>query len=977
MPIYNYITIMSRLTYSIFAIYMMISQTITAQSIMSLAKINPRDPYKVHEYTLKNGLKVMVFVNKQSPRVQTMISVKAGSKYDPAQTTGLAHYLEHMMFKGTHRYGTRDWPTEKSYLDQVSALYEEHLKEQDETKKKAIYARIDSMSHEASKYAVPSEYDKMVGSLGASGTNAFTSNDMTVYVNDIPSNAIDKWAQLESERFSTLVLRLFHTELETVYEEFNRNQDNDIRWSFQAVDSMLMPNHPYGSQTTIGLGEHLKNPSMVNIHKYFDTYYNPNNIAIILCGDVNPDEAVKSIEKHFGSWKNKPIPAFVKLPPVTMTRIQTTEIKGPTKEHVIVGYRFDGDGSKEAMMATMTDMILSNGAAGLIDLNLVQKQKVLVGSSFMNTLKDYSIFRLYAEPKQGQTLEEAKDLMLGQIEAIKQGKFEDWLIPAIVLNLKLQQMQALTSNRAVAYKLMDAFVKDIPWSMRASEIEEMAKITKTDIVKFANEHFKDNYAVCYKRIGEPNRHKVDKPKITPVVLNKDSVSTFKQAFDQVKVGDITPKFLDFNKDITTAKLATGVPLRYVPNVLNKTFNLSYSLHTGTDVDKRLGLAAEYVALLGTDKYSLGALKTEFYKLGLSYSVSASRDRLDFSLSGMEVNLDKGLDLLHEAIRKVSPQKDVYQNLVGDILKRRTNAKLNKDVILTRAMVNYVQYGASNPFTNIMSEAELKGANPEMLTSLISTQMDKPNEVYYYGSRSMADVVAVVNKSLPAGAAPVEAPMVTMYPERSLDKPVVYFCDYNMKQAEVVMMSRGQPFSKDLMPLMNLYNDYYGSGLSSILFQEVREKMGLAYSVNSSYRTPQYKNESHYLNCYVGTQADKLETTMKQMSNLLNNMVEVQKQFDGAKTSVIKNLQSEWITGSDIFNAYDRAQKRGLNYDIRKEIYDKVQGITMTDLHHFFDTQVKGKTFNYLVIGKKDNIDFKVLQSLGEVKELKLDDVFGY
>ena len=966
---------MSRVITSLFITTILFMQSVLGQSTVKTTPSVPNDLYNIKEYTLKNGLKIFISVNKQTPRVQTMIAVKAGSKYDPAQTTGLAHYLEHMMFKGTQHYGTVDWAKESKVLDRISALYEKHLGEPDEAKKKAIYALIDSESHEASRYAVPSEYDKMVASIGAKGTNAFTSNDMTVYVNDIPSNTIDKWAGLESERFSTLVLRLFHTELETVYEEFNRNQDDDIRWSSFSVDSMLIPNHPYGSQTTIGLGEHLKNPSMVNIHKYFDTYYNPNNVAVILCGDLDPDKTVAILEKHFGSWKNKPIPAFVKNAPVKLEKAQFAEVKGPTKEHVFIGFRLDGDGSKESLMAKMVDMILSNGAAGMIDLNLVQKQKVLSGSSYVNALKDYSIFKMYGEPKQGQTLEEVKDLLLSQIEAIKKGEFDDWLIPAIIQNLRLQKMKAKENNRAVASELMDAFVKDIPWSYRATEIDEMAKITKADVVKFANEHFKDNYAVCYKRMGEPNRHKVDKPKITPVILNKDSISAFKKTFDKIETGKIAAKFVDFNKDMTTGKFANGTPLRYVANDLNKTFSLSYVYHTGTDFDKNIGPAVDYLALLGTDRHTVGDLKKEFYKLGVSYGVATSRDRISVNLSGLEENVAKGLELLTDYLNNAKADKDVYNNYVSDLLKKRANAKTNKNVILTQAMVNYAKYGPANPVTNILSESELKSTSPETLVALAKKALATPDEVYYYGQKKVADVESLLNSRIKGIKANISDNK--RFAETETYKPTVYFCNYNMKQAEVVMLSKDEKFNKDLFPFITLYGDYYGSGLSSILFQEVREKMGLAYSVNSSISAPSYAYESHYIQCYVGTQADKLETTMKQMSNLLNTMVEVPKQFEGARTSAVKNLESEWVTGEGIFAAYDRAAKRGLNYDVRKEMYEKIPNISMNDLKAFFDKHVKGKSFTYLVIGKKENVDFKVLESLGTVRELTLEDVFGY
>ena len=164
----------------------------------------------------------------------------------------------------------------------ISDLYEKHKNESDPAKKKEIYKEIDKISGDAAKYVAANELDKMVTSLGATGTNAFTSTERTVYINTIPSNELEKWLQLETERFNELVLRLFHTEIEAVYEEFNMSQDNDFRTEYYASLEEMFKKHPYGTQTTIGTAEHLKNPSLVNIHNYFDKYYVPNNMAIIL-----------------------------------------------------------------------------------------------------------------------------------------------------------------------------------------------------------------------------------------------------------------------------------------------------------------------------------------------------------------------------------------------------------------------------------------------------------------------------------------------------------------------------------------------------------------------------------------------------------------------------------------------------------------------------------------------------------------------
>jgi predicted Zn-dependent peptidase len=938
---------------------------------------NPGDYFPVKEYKLKNGLTVFISVNKDAPRIQTAITVKAGSKFDPPQTTGLAHYLEHMLFKGTAHFGTVDYTKEKPYLDALSDLFEKRRLEPDEAKKKAIYLQIDSLSLEASKWAIPNEYDKMVSSLGAKGTNAFTDRDLTCYINDIPSNSLEKWLAIEGDRFQDLELRIFHTELEAVYEEFNRNTAEDAEWSGQAVDSLLMPNHPYGSQTTIGLSSHLKNPSMVNIHKYFDTYYVPNNCAIVLSGDLDPDKTVALIEKYFGSWKQKDVPKFVKAPPVPITHPLYTQTFGHEPEHVYIGYRFNGADSSDYLYVKLIDAILSNGkGSGLIDLNLKLKQKLIDAHSEYQDNRDYTVHKLYGQPKEGQSLEEVKDLLLSQIDSVKQGRFPDWLLPAIISNMKLDMMKQAETNQGRVFDVVFAFVKDIPLERRREEIEVLSKITKADIVKFANAHYDDNYAVCYKRMGEPQLFKVEKPHITPVVINKDSVSAFRAHIDSISFGKGEAKFCDFTKDIAHSKLAKGVQVDYIRNNINKTFSLNYIFDMGTDNDKKLGLAFSYLPYLGTDKYDAAQLKQEFYKLGLSFGVSSSRDQVYITLSGLEEHLDEGIKLFEYVLANAKPDQQVYDRMVADIAKKRADAKLDKGNILFQGLVSYGEYGVKNPFNDVLSDEELKNIKAEDLVAIIHSLHDYKHKIFYYGQNDLDKVTASLDKLHLVADAPKDYPTAVKYPEQPTETQV-YYATYPMKQAEIIMFSWDDMYNKDLVPSLSMFNEYYGGNMSSVLFQEIREKRALAYAVFGQYAMPAKKDERFHLIAYVGTQADKMETAVTEVSKLLNDLPEAQKNFDMSKQSLLKGLESEWITRDGIYWAYQRAQRRGLDYDIRKDIYTQAQTMTMKDVHDFFDKHVKGKKYVYLVLGGKGDLDMKALAKLGPVKELSLEQIFGY
>ncbi|MGN6510074.1 MAG: M16 family metallopeptidase, partial [Chitinophaga sp.] len=242
------------------------------------------DPMQARFYTLKNGLTVMLSVNKKEPRIQTLIGVRAGSNNDPKDHTGLAHYLEHLLFKGTTHYGSLDWSKEKPYLDEITSLYDKYNHTTGTDERKAVYRQIDSVSGLAAKYAIANEYDKMMTNMGAQGTNAHTWVEETVYEEDIPSTAVDKFLAVQAERFKDPVFRIFHTELEAVYEEKNRGLDNDGRKMYETMLATLFPTHNYGQQSTIGTVEHLKNPSLIAIRKFYNEYYTPNNMAIVMAG---------------------------------------------------------------------------------------------------------------------------------------------------------------------------------------------------------------------------------------------------------------------------------------------------------------------------------------------------------------------------------------------------------------------------------------------------------------------------------------------------------------------------------------------------------------------------------------------------------------------------------------------------------------------------------------------------------------------
>jgi zinc protease len=954
------------------------AQTFSSQKIKDTQgftyEIIKNDNSGVRLYTLKNGLKVYLAQNTDEPRIQTYIPVRTGSNNDPADNTGLAHYLEHMVFKGTSKIGTQDWATEKKLIAQISDLYEQHKAETDPEKKIALYKKIDEVSQEASKYSVANEYDKLISSLGAKGTNAHTNLYETVYKNNVPANELEKWMMIEKERFSELVLRLFHTELEAVYEEFNRSQDNDGRLVNFELMAALFPDTPYGQQTTIGKSEHLKNPSMVAIHNYFDKYYVPNNMAVILVGDLDFDKTIKMVDQYFGTFQYKELPMKKVMVEKPMISIVSREVKSPTAERLTMAWRTSGTGSREALLADMASEILSNaGGVGLIDININQEQLALNAGGFSTTFNEYGYLGLTITTKEGQTLEQGRDLLLSQIEKLKKGEFDEAMIPAIINNRKLDVMKTYESADGLATSLYRAYTQGRSWEQTLSETNELAKITKADVIKFVNDFCKDNYVIVYKRKGVNDKLvRVSNPKITPVQLNRDAQSDYYKKFAALPSSDLTPVFVDFQKEIQTQKVK-NTNISFVKNNTNSISNLYYVFNMGSDHDKKAELALGMLDYFGTDKMSVEDIKREFYKIGISYSVNVGNDMTTISLTGLESNLPKGIALLEDLLKNVKPDQIVYNTQVQTTLNNRQNAKKRKESIMN-ALTNYAKYGKDSRFRDIISEKELKEMDVTKLTDLVKGITSYEHQVFFYGT-DLKPIMAALEKSHNLAAnKPIPMPKQYLEPE-TVNK--VYFANYDMVQTEMTRVAKGIKYDSKIAGTVNVFNSYFGSGLSSIVFQEIRESKSLAYSARANYAMANDKNLNDYMQVTIGTQANKLPQAVDAISVLLNDMPRIDKQFNNAKDSSLKQIASSRIIKTNIFFNQINLKKLGFDYDIRKDTYKNIQGLTLDATNDFFNKEVKTKKYNTAIIGKKESLDFEALKKLGEIEEVTLEEIFNY
>ena len=930
-------------------------------------------------YTLKNGLTVYLSVNKEKPRIQTFIAVRTGSRNDPHETTGLAHYLEHLMFKGTKQFGTSDYQKELPYLNDIERRYEQYRRVTDPALRKQLYHEIDSVSQLAAQYNIPNEYDKLMSSIGAEGTNAYTSNDVTCYTEDIPSNEVDNWARIQSDRFQNMVIRGFHTELEAVYEEYNISLAKDIRKVWAAYNAKMYPGHPYGTQTTLGTQEHLKNPSITNIKNYFNRYYCPNNVAICMSGDFDPDKVIATIDRYFGSWKPNPqlsSPTFAPIP--TRTEPTDTTVVGQEAERVMIGWKFDKAASLQTDTIDVIAEMLSNGKAGLFDLDLDQQMRYLGGSAFTYPLAEYSSLVTVGVPKQGQTLDEVRDLLLGEIDKLKRGDFADDLLPSVINNMKKAEYTSMESNRSRADKFVDAFINGSDWADVVGRMDRISHMTKDQIVSFARRHLLNNYVAVYKVQGtDTTQHKIDKPQITPIPSNRDKQSAFVSDIISSKVEPIEPVFVDFKRDLTFAKTRKGLPVQYVHNNDNGLFVQQYVFDFGTEADKRLNMAAGYTDYLGTSKLTAEQLKQQFYKLACSFAVSSGRDKTYITLSGLEENKAQAMRLMENFLSDMKVDKEAWDKYVALEIKVREDSKLNQNANF-QALFNYCVYGPYNPTRNVMTNDELRNADPADLVRLIAGLKGYKHTVRYYGPATLKKAVADTEKTHAVAARLADVPAGRQYMAQLTPQTEVYVAPYKAKNIYMRQYHNdGKQWSADREPLADLFNEYFGGGMNTVVFQELRESRGLAYNAYAVYATPSRKGHSEFALTHIISQNDKMMDCIRTFNSIVDTIPQSERAFTLAKQALTKRIATERTTKTAIFSKYAQAQALGIDYDLDSTVYKALPTLTLQNIVRFEQDAMADKPYRYIILGDEQNIDMQSLGKIGPIHRLTTDEIFGY
>ena len=934
----------------------------------------PDDPLRAHAWRLDNGLEVWLTVNRESPRFYAEIAVRAGSKNDPADCTGLAHYLEHLLFKGSTRLGTLDAEKEKPLLDQIEALYEQHFAETNEAKRAEIYARINEVSTAAAAFAVPNEFDTLYHAMGASDVNAHTSVEETVYKATLPSSRLKAWAKVEADRFAQPVFRLFHTELETVYEEKNRALDDRQSLVYEAVDRLLFPVHPYGRQTTLGEAEHLKRPSLTRIRQFYDTWYVPANMAILISGDLDPKEAIRVIDGAFSAWKPGPVPEPTLWLDPGPAREERVAVTYPGEESVQIAFRTVPAGHPDEDALVMLDLLLDNRVAGLINLNLNQAQRVNAAGSHPEFMRDAGVHRLWGVPKDGQTPEQVEKLLLEQLALARSGTFDESLLPAIVADLRREEMRRLESNESRVELLRQAFILGQDPLRAATRLDRLAKVTAADIVRVANAHYAGPKVVGVVRDGARVAPVIAKPRIDPLDIPEGRRSAFGAEILALPAGKPSLRPLRAGQEYQALDRG-GRRLLRVPNPMNGLFTLTLVLDAGSVDLPLLPYALRLVEKCGAGSIPSDKLPLEWYRLGAEWSYEVDDFETTLTLTGLDTSFDAALALLNRQLREPWPDARTWPDLRGIVRRERADARKDPDQIF-QALVEFQRYGPGSAYLREPPLAALDRVTDRELLKQVTSLLNRPSRTGYTGAVEagpLADALAAALLPPLDGETLVIRPSLT---PRSPATNEVWLVRQDTAQTSLCVSVADGGYQEARVAPSQAFNSYFGTGMASLVFQQIREARALAYSAWAAYIPARGPHQHTFFTAQLGTQCDKTLDALDALSTLIRDMPVSDDRFAQARAGVISQYVSNPPTFREIPGVLLRWQGLGLAADPRPKRLKTLEGLTTAKIADFMKERVVARPWSIALCGDTAQFDATALARFGAVREVKVPELFA-
>lgn len=933
-------------------------------------------------FKLKNGLSVYIWEDSTKNDVFGLVGVKVGAVNDPEDLTGLAHYLEHMMFKGTQSISSLNWEKEKPLYEQIITKYDEMANEPDPVKKEAISLEINKLTVEAAQYTAPNEFAELTENMGGKMLNAMTGYDETMYFSSFPPSQLYKWLDLNSERFINPVFRAFQPELETVYEEFNRSQDMQGSLQQDFMLKHIFPGHPY-SRSVLGLQEHLKNPRLGGLVDFYNNWYVPENMVLILVGNVKLKEAMGLINDRFGRLEAQKSPERKSYPEM--------EIKGRTEYSAKMGdfptlrLAFKGvpTGHTDELALTICVNMLSNrNRTGLLD-KLSLSGDVLGADAGLINFKEQGRILILGIPyydvnqRRFESIKSLEKMLLAEISKIQKGEFDEELFNSVKATLIRDFDLSFESSYNKAQKILSTFICNEDISNVLNYKEKVKTISIDQVKAIANKYFNKNYiALNYQPGKAPKAEKLSKPKYDPINPERGVISQYAEKFRKLPVRKVDPVYEKFDA-VQVKKVNERSRLFYTQNKENAIFTLTLKYGVGTHEMPQLQYAVDLMNNAGImGAYEPQALKQEFNALGAVCNFGVDDNYLYVSMSGYEENLEASCNLLTRQILMPKLDEKQLNNMIGSAYQMRAIEEKNEN-LLEGALHDYLLYQNKSEYLDRMPLEDIINLTISSLTGEFNRATDYEAEIHYVGSMPFNDVYDILSKNLPLKATEKTSNSPVVKDRVQYKENTIYFVsDNDALQSKIYFYVEGNPFKVEDDVYYKAFNKYFGSGFGGLVMQEVREYRSMAYTADGGEITPPLANKNAYFEGYIGTQADKTIDAIDVFMNLLTEMPEYADRISGIKDYLREGLQTakpDFRSRSQVYEAWKRL---GYTEDPAKTQLPKIQNLSFEDVVKFYQQNVKGRPVAIGIIGDPKRINLDELSKYGKVIRINKNKLFS-
>lgn len=934
---------------------------------------------EVKEYILDNGLTVWMNEDHSQPKVFGAVVVKAGAKDTP--NTGIAHYFEHMMFKGTDKIGTIDYVAEKVLLDSIAAKYDELAKTTDPVERNLLQREINELSVRAADYVIPNEFDKLITKYGGTKLNAGTSYDYTVYHNIFSPQYMEHWAEINSERLLNPVFRMFQSELETVYEEKNRMNDMMLNQAVEQLMEDYFKPHPY-AYPIIGSAENLKNPRLSEMRKFFEEYYVASNMGLILCGDFDSDSVLPILERTFsripqGTIKSR---ASIKLPPFQGREKTTVKVPIPLLKAVAIGFRgLPANHPDHPALDVAVGILNNSNGTGYLD-QLMVNRKVMGAMAGKESFNEAGFVGMVVVPKLVlQSCRTAERIIWRTIDRLKKGDFSDEVFNSLKQEQLRQHLTELEDIDARSQVMVRLFSQEKTWADYQDDLKRAEQLTKEDVIRIANKYFGDNYLYIKKKTGRYPKVNLSKPNFAPILpKHADETSAYALKLEETPVREEEPHFVDFEKDIQRLDLTSYVSLYVAPNQVNNIFTLKLSYGIGLLEEAKLKYVATYIPLLGTEQLSFEAFRTQLQTIGSTMDFDVDKEQFTIKITGFDNAFNETLAIVSDFLSSVKADDKKLKTLVDDAkVAEKAFFKSNNEV--AQALFEYVQYGSLSQYLNKLSLKEVKRIKGKELVDLFHQIQEVECSFHYCGTLSIDDVAEQLDKHIALKDIRKKSNSPVYREFVQYDKPLVFFYDMpDVFQNIIYAYMTSDPMeSLRKRHEAALFSKYFGEGMSSLMFQEIREFRSLAYYTSGAYRLPPFSQSDKPTRfvSYLSTQSDKTTDALEVLNSLIHDMPKRPEKISDVIQTYINQTNNEYPTFREISSKIASYRKEGYTEDPNRALLEGIEQMNIEDIDHFYESHVKGRNLVYVIVGNSRMIDMKKLAAFGDVVRMKKTDFY--